>query len=108
MHLTAGGTFGFLWARGVFDRTKLGWPSGIALAVFLHGGFDALLFAVDRLPDGWDLQRSICASAAFVLPAVGVLVLLYFAHHLRALDRADEMRAPKRARPRDGFPLDVR
>ncbi len=95
MHLATGGILGFLWARRRFDRGPLGLLAGLALAVFLHGGFDALLYAVDRLPDSADLERSICASIAFVLPSIGVLVLLYFAHRLRALDRADETMRPR-------------
>jgi RsiW-degrading membrane proteinase PrsW (M82 family) len=95
MHLATGGLLGFLWARRRFDRDALGLPAGLSLAVLLHGGFDALLFAVDRLPESEDLARSVCAAVAFVLPLIGLLVLAYFAHRLRALDALDDKERPR-------------
>lgn len=92
MHLASGGVLGFMIARRRFDRSLLGWPGGLALAIFVHGLFDTLLYAIDRLPEGADTWRSVCGTIVFLMPAVGILTIAAMAHRLRALDAADERR----------------
>lgn len=95
MHLATGGVFGYLIARRRFDGGALGWYAGLALAIFVHGTFDALLYAIDRLPDDAEVAQTACAYVAFLLPVVGVLTLGYFARRLRALDGAQERQQPR-------------
>lgn len=95
MHLATGGVFGYLIARKRFDGGALGWPSGLALAIFVHGAFDALLYAIDRLPEEAETAQMVCGYIAFVFPALGVLMLAFFAQRLRALDSARERQHPR-------------
>jgi len=95
MHLATGGVFGYVIARKRFDGGALGWPSALALAIFVHGAFDALLYAIDRLPDEAQTEQMVCGYIAFVLPALGVLMLGGIAHRLRALDGAQERQQPR-------------
>jgi len=88
MHLLTGGVLGFILARRQFDRGALGWPAGLALAVLLHGTFDALLYAIDLLPEEAEAARIACGMLVIMLPLAGVPTLKYFAHRLRALDGA--------------------
>jgi len=90
MHLATGGVLGYMIAKRRFDSGALGWPAGLALAIFVHGAFDALLYAVDRLPEEATTAQTVCATVAFVLPGLGVATLAFFARRLRALDAADE------------------
>jgi len=90
MHLATGGVLGFMTAKGRFDRDSLGWPIGFALAVFFHGAFDALLYGVDRLPEGMEGWRAACATLALALPIFGIVALVRFAKRLRALDSAQQ------------------
>jgi len=95
MHLATGGVFGYLIARKRFDGGALGWPSGLALAIFVHGAFDALLYGIDRLPDEAETAQMVCAYIAFLFPVIGVLMLGYVARRLRALDGAQERQEPR-------------
>jgi RsiW-degrading membrane proteinase PrsW (M82 family) len=88
MHFATGGVLGFMTAKGKFDRDSLGWPTGLALAVFFHGAFDAALFGMDRLPEGMEGARTACATIALALPILGLAALVRFARRLRALDNA--------------------
>jgi RsiW-degrading membrane proteinase PrsW (M82 family) len=102
MHLAAGSFMGYAWARRLFDGYVVGWPGGLALAILLHGTFDALLLGLDRLPEAEDLWRSICASSALVLPLLGMTTLFYLAHRLRRLDRRQEQERPRGRRSEAG------
>lgn len=95
MHLATGGIFGYLIARRRFDGGALGWYAGLALAIFVHGTFDAVLYAIDRLPEGTETLQMVCAFVAFLFPLVGVVTLGYFARRLRALDGAEERQQPR-------------
>src|SRR5262249_9408858 len=50
MHLVAGGTLGYLWARRRFDRGAIGLAGGVCIAILIHGSFNAALLAVEVLP----------------------------------------------------------
>ena len=76
MHLATGGVLGFMTAKGKFDRDSIGWPVGLALAVFFHGAFDALLYAVDRLPEGVEDWRAACATVSLAMPILGLATLV--------------------------------
>jgi RsiW-degrading membrane proteinase PrsW (M82 family) len=95
MHLTTGGVLGYLLARKRFDGGALGGYAGLALAILVHGTFDALLYAIDRLPDEAELAQTVCAYVVFLFPAAGVLTLWSFARRLRALDGANERKQPR-------------
>jgi RsiW-degrading membrane proteinase PrsW (M82 family) len=100
MHLVAGGTLGFLWARRRFDRGAVGLFGGLCIAILIHGSFNAALLAVEVLPGAREGLRLTCAGAALAIPLLGVPVLRLFAGALRARDRADDAargRAPRRA-----------
>jgi protease PrsW len=103
MHLATGGVFGYLIARKRFDRGALGWPAGLALAIFVHGAFDGLLYAIDRLPDEAETAQLVCGYIAFLLPVLGVSMLATFAHRLRALDGAQERQQPRGRRSTPPF-----
>jgi RsiW-degrading membrane proteinase PrsW (M82 family) len=89
MHLCAGGTLGYLWAKRRFDAGALGIAGGTALAIMIHGTFNTMLLAIDRLPDGHDGLRVACAVVAMVIPLGGLLLLRWFGGRLRALDHRD-------------------
>lgn len=97
MHLLAGGVVGYLWARRRFDRGRIQLSGGLALAIMIHGGYNALLLAVERLPEGHEAGVMLCAVIATALPLVGIIVLQRMATQLRAADERDGR--PERARP---------
>jgi hypothetical protein len=102
MHLVAGGTLGFLWARRRFDRGAIGLAGGLCVAIAIHGSFNATLLAIEVLPAATAALRVLCAAAALAIPLVGVLVLRLLAGILRARDRADDAargRAPRSSDP---------
>jgi RsiW-degrading membrane proteinase PrsW (M82 family) len=86
MHLLAGGVVGYLWARRRFDRGTVGLSGGLALAILLHGTYNALLLAVERLPADYPRAVVACAVCAIALPLCGVIVLRVMAGKLRADD----------------------
>jgi RsiW-degrading membrane proteinase PrsW (M82 family) len=89
MHLVAGGVLGYLWARRRFDGGALGLAGGVCVAILIHGGFNAMLLAVERLPDGRDTLAVLCAVGAMSLPIVGLVLLRVLAGRLRADDHID-------------------
>jgi len=95
MHLATGGILGYMLARRRFDYGVLGWPAGLALAIFVHGAFDTLLYAVDRLPEGAETARTVCGTIVFLMPVIGLASVAYSAHRLRGLDRAVEREDPR-------------
>lgn len=95
MHLTTGGVFGFVLARRKFDQSALGWPAGLALAILLHGAFDALLYAIDHLPEEATALLGVVGALVLVMPLAGLAMLAAFARHLRALDGAQERLTPR-------------
>jgi RsiW-degrading membrane proteinase PrsW (M82 family) len=90
MHLVAGGTLGFLWARRRFDRGAIGLFGGVCVAIAIHGSFNAALLAVEVLPAASEGLRIACALVALAIPVLGVLLLRLLAGILRARDRADD------------------
>jgi RsiW-degrading membrane proteinase PrsW (M82 family) len=86
MHMFAGGVLGYVWARRRFDDGPLGLMGGLAIAIFIHGTYDALLLAVERLPESYETWMVVCAAAAMSLPLGGVIVLCVLAGKLRAAD----------------------
>lgn len=94
MHLVAGGTVGYLWATRRFDGGPIGLAGGTAIAIAIHGTFNAMLLAVERLPDGHETSRLACATLAMAIPVAGVLVLRLFAGLLRDRDRKDGEASP--------------
>jgi RsiW-degrading membrane proteinase PrsW (M82 family) len=95
MHLFAGGVVGYLWARRRFDAGAVGLSGGLACAIAIHGSYNALLFGVERMPDGLPDVVILCALAAMAVPLVGVLVLRTLAERLREDDERDG-RPPRR------------
>ena len=93
MHLFAGGVIGYFWARRRFDRGAIGLPGGLGCAIAIHGSYNALLLAVERLPSGNDRWVAACAISAIALPLGGLIVLRYLAGRLRDDDVRDG-RAP--------------
>jgi RsiW-degrading membrane proteinase PrsW (M82 family) len=89
MHLVAGGVVGYVWARRRFDGGRLGLSGGLAIAIVIHGAYDAMLLAVERLPQGRSTAQLVLAACAMAIPLVGVVVLRVFAGRLTALDHAD-------------------
>lgn len=94
MHLVAGGTLGYLWARRRFDGGPIGLAGGTAIAIAIHGTFNAMLLAVERLPDGYENLRLGCAGLAMAIPMGGVVMLRVFAGRLRDRDRRDHEADP--------------
>ena len=91
MHLVAGGALGYLWARRRFDSGPLGLAGGLGVAILIHGGFNAMLLAVERLPDGHTPWMVACGLGALALPLVGLVVLRVLAGRLRDDDSADAL-----------------
>jgi RsiW-degrading membrane proteinase PrsW (M82 family) len=90
MHLLAGGVAGYLWARRRFDRGALGLPGGTAVAIVIHGTFNAALLGVERLPDAQAALHLACAVIAMAIPLAGALLLRWLAGRLRQDDRRDD------------------
>ena len=86
MHLLAGGVLGYLWARRSFDGHRIGLPGGIAIAIAIHGAYNACLLGVERLPDDAYLAQTACATLAFAIPLFGLVLLRLLAGELRAVD----------------------
>jgi RsiW-degrading membrane proteinase PrsW (M82 family) len=89
MHLVAGGALGYLWARRRFEGGPIGLAGGLGVAILIHGGFNAMLLAVERLPDHHGALAVLCALGAMALPLVGLVVLRVLAGRLREDDSAD-------------------
>jgi len=89
MHLLAGGVVGYLWARRRFDRGSLGLSGGLAFAIVIHGSYNALLLAVERLPASHSDLVAVCAVSAIAVPLCGVVLLRYLAGRLREDDARD-------------------
>jgi RsiW-degrading membrane proteinase PrsW (M82 family) len=98
MHLLAGGALGYLWARRHFDGRRVGLPGGIAIAIAIHGVYNACVLAVERLPDEAHLAQTASATVAFAIPLFGLVLLRLMAGELRAIDaRAIPARPGRRA-----------
>jgi RsiW-degrading membrane proteinase PrsW (M82 family) len=89
MHLLAGGVLGYVWARRRFDRGAIGLPGGLGIAIAIHGGYNACLLAVERLPAGYGAAMASCALAALILPLGGIALVRRLAAQLRADDERD-------------------
>lgn len=89
MHLFAGGVVGYLWARRRFDDGAVGLSGGLACAIAIHGSYNALLFAVERLPDDYIDAVVACGLLALAVPLVGIVVLRSMAIRLREDDDRD-------------------
>jgi RsiW-degrading membrane proteinase PrsW (M82 family) len=89
MHLFAGGVIGFLWARRRFDRGAVGLSGGLAIALLIHGFYNACLFGVERLPETHAGLIVACAVAAIAVPLAGVVILRWLAGRLRDDDARD-------------------
>jgi RsiW-degrading membrane proteinase PrsW (M82 family) len=100
MHLFAGGTLGYLWAQRRFDAGALGIAGGTALAIVIHGSFNSLLLAIERLPPEQLGLRYACAVMAMAIPLGGVVLLRVFAGRLRELDLHDGEVEPQHGRRR--------
>lgn len=90
MHLVAGGVLGYLWARRSFDDGRIGLWGGLGIAVLIHGSYNAMLLAVERLPGEAQLAQYLCVSGAMAIPLGGVVVLRLCAGNLRKLDQLDD------------------
>lgn len=86
MHLMAGGIVGYLWARRRFDEGSVGLSGGLALAILVHGTYNALLLGVERLPASYAHTVLIFAVCAIALPLCGVIALRIMAGRLRRDD----------------------
>ena len=86
MHLLAGGVLGYVWARRRFDRGPLGLLGGLAIAIAIHGTYNACVLGVERLPDDAVTAQTVCASIAFAIPLVGIPLLRLLAGKLRRDD----------------------
>ena len=89
MHLLAGGVVGYLWARRRFDDGKIGLSGGLGFAIVIHGSYNALLLAVERLPASRSDVIAVCAVLAIAVPLGGVVLLRYLAGRLREDDARD-------------------
>ncbi|HEX7476792.1 MAG TPA: PrsW family glutamic-type intramembrane protease [Polyangiales bacterium] len=87
MHLFAGGVIGYLWARRRFDRGTIGLPGGLAIAIAIHGSYNALLLGVERLPATQPRLIVAAAVGAMLVPLLGVVVLRLLAGRLRRDDK---------------------
>jgi RsiW-degrading membrane proteinase PrsW (M82 family) len=96
MHLVAGGTFGYVWARARFDQRAAGAGLGLLLAIGLHGGFNTSLALIDALPSEQDPIRFTLAGVAMAIPLLGVAILRVLAGQLRSLDQRDDAAAGRR------------
>jgi RsiW-degrading membrane proteinase PrsW (M82 family) len=86
MHLLAGGVVGYVWARRRFDGGSIGLSGGLALAILVHGSYNTLLLAVERLPASYPRSMVACAVGAMALPLGGIVALRIMAGRLRADD----------------------
>ena len=86
MHLLAGGIVGYLWARRRFDAGSIGLSGGLALAILVHGTYNALLLGIERLPESYTGLVVAFAVVAIALPLCGVVLLRVMAGKLRADD----------------------
>jgi RsiW-degrading membrane proteinase PrsW (M82 family) len=89
MHLFAGGVVGYLWARRRFDTGAVGLSGGLACAIGIHGSYNALLYGVERLPEGMPGTVIACALSAMAVPLLGIVVLRAMAGRLRSDDERD-------------------
>jgi RsiW-degrading membrane proteinase PrsW (M82 family) len=89
MHFVAGGVLGYFWARRRFEAGPIGLAGGLGIAIVIHGGFNAMLLAVERLPEQHNTLAVACAIGAMALPLVGLAVLRVLAGRLRSDDNAD-------------------
>jgi RsiW-degrading membrane proteinase PrsW (M82 family) len=89
MHLLAGGVVGYLWARRRFDAGSIGLSGGLALAILIHGTYNALLLGVERLPVEYPTLTIACAVTAIALPLGGIGLLRVLAGRLRKDDERD-------------------
>jgi len=97
VHLVATGLLGIFWARRRFDRGAVGLLGGLAIAVAIHGTFNALLFTIDNLSAEDDTLRIVCAATAMAIPLLGAPVLRRLSLRLRTDDRRDEASTERRA-----------
>jgi RsiW-degrading membrane proteinase PrsW (M82 family) len=86
MHLLAGGVVGYLWARKRFDDAAIGLPGALLCAILIHGSYNALLLAVERLPSDYAKLVVVCAITAIAVPLGGILALRIMAGRLRRDD----------------------
>jgi RsiW-degrading membrane proteinase PrsW (M82 family) len=98
MHLVAGGTLGYVWARKTFDDGPVGRWGGLGIAILIHGAYDAMLLAVERLPDSADSTQIACVVGAMAVPLGGVVALRIFAGRLRRLDHEEDFARGQRGR----------
>jgi RsiW-degrading membrane proteinase PrsW (M82 family) len=89
VHLFAGGVVGYFWALRRFDHGSIGIPGGLAIAILIHGSYNAMLYAIERLPDGFDGVILSYATAACAIPLIGVAILWLAGRQLTELDRRD-------------------
>jgi len=89
MHLLTGGVLGYLWARRRFDRGPIGLLGGLAIAIAIHGTYNACVLGVERLPDDAVTAQTVCASIAFAIPLLGIPLLRVLAGKLRHDDARD-------------------
>jgi RsiW-degrading membrane proteinase PrsW (M82 family) len=88
LHAIAAGFMGDLAARRRFDRKGPGLLGGLAVAVVLHGAYDALL-GLEQLTSLPLWVRVMAAAGAPLLVVVGFFVLKGHAARSLALDDAD-------------------
>jgi RsiW-degrading membrane proteinase PrsW (M82 family) len=98
MHLVAGGTLGYLWARRTFDKGPVGFGGGLCIAIAIHGTFNTALLAIEALPAQYGALRVACAVVAMAIPLLGVPMLYWLARNLRAADRDEDARDGARGR----------
>jgi RsiW-degrading membrane proteinase PrsW (M82 family) len=89
MHVLAGGVLGYLWSRRRFDAHPIGLMGGVGAAILIHGTYNALLMAVERLPLRYEHLVPVCAALAMSIPLGGTIVLRVLAGRLRVQGELD-------------------
>lgn len=112
-HLFAGGVVGYFWARRRFDQAGLRLPAAIGLGIVIHGSYNVMVTAVERLPgEGFEVMLTTYAMAALMIPLTGIVVLYGAALHLRRRDQGELGQAPSlhldRRQPDPGDTADER
>jgi protease PrsW len=82
-HAIFAGMMGYFAARRRFDGSGIGWPGGLAIAIFLHGTFDAAIFASPLVAPA---LRPLLAIVPVLIVILGFLALRELSRRAIAAD----------------------
>jgi RsiW-degrading membrane proteinase PrsW (M82 family) len=87
-HAVWAGMMGYFAARRRFDGKGPGLWTGLAIAIFLHGTYDAALFSLPLVDQGnWVVMLALLSTPIFIV-SIGFVALRGMSRHAIALDDA--------------------